>query len=93
MSIIDNKERRPQKTTSIEDLDPLLSATMSSTFNSLQRLHIYMRFIGEGMIKRTILLLLQYTRKEAWNIPMHGYTVKMYCAGNYKIHDYEYFRW
>lgn len=76
MSIIDNKERRPQKTTSIEDLDPLLSATMSSTFNSLQRLHIYMRFIGEGMIKRTILLLLQYTRKEAWNIPMHGYTVK-----------------
>lgn len=36
MSIIDNyKERRPQKTISIVDLDPLLSATMSSTFNSL----------------------------------------------------------
>lgn len=88
MSIIDNyKERRPQKTTSIVDLDPLLSATMSSTFNSLQRLHKYMRFFNERMIKRTILLLLQEHTKKRGTFRCTRLYCKMYSAGNYKIHD------
>lgn len=68
-------------------LDPLLSATMSSTFNSLQRLHKYMKFSGERMIKRTILLLLQEHTKKRGTFRCTRLYCKMYSAGNYKIHD------
>lgn len=79
MSIIDNKERRPQKTTSIVDLDPLLSATMSSTFNSLQRLHKYSIWgsLVKGWSKEQFCFFCKNTQRSAdLHSDAPGYTVR-----------------